>query len=77
MDGPVDPSFWADIWELAKAAGPFGTLLMLVMYWLERQDRLKVRGQLDDLTERVVVAMTNSTNTLSELLKILTTVRKR
>ena len=60
-----DPNFWIDLWELAKNAGPFGTCLMIIMWFLERQERLKIRALLDALFERTLAGL-NSGVTATE-----------
>jgi len=37
------PDLIGDLWAAAKTAGPFGTLLMLVMWHLERKERQRLQ----------------------------------
>lgn len=67
-------NFWMDLWEAAKLAGPFGTLFALMIWWLERQERLQERIRLREIytsmLERVLLGLEHSaaaTEKLSEL----------
>ena len=54
----------ADIWELAKAAGPFGTGLMLLLYLRVDRERKAMTRELIDVTK-------NATTVSETWLKIL------
>lgn len=41
---PVPEGFWPEFFSAAKAAGWFGTLVMTLMWWLERGERLKLQN---------------------------------
>lgn len=56
-----DPNFLLDLWASAKQAGPFATMLMVYLWYLERKDRLKLQGERDALLERVLTII----NTMS------------
>jgi len=36
---PVPPGFWQEFYAAAKAAGWFGTLAFMLLWWLERGER--------------------------------------
>lgn len=69
--GSPDPNFWLDLWELAKTAGPFGTTLMMVMWFLERQERLKLRVLYDALFERALTGLNTSTAVVEKFSDLL------
>lgn len=56
----------SDLWEMAKAAGPFGTCLMLTLFFLERRDRMKLQGERDALLERVLMSITQQTEAVKD-----------
>lgn len=62
------PEFWPDVWDLVKSAGPFGAGLMLIMWWLERTERLKTRAQLDELLEGGLKSGTTALERLADIL---------
>lgn len=70
-----DPNFWVSVWDLARTAGPFGTVLMLTMWYLERQERLKIRDLYDKLFERVLSAQSAGVAALDKFGEIIS--RKR
>jgi hypothetical protein len=61
-------SWLTDIWGAAQKAGPFATMLVLYIWYLERNDRLKLQGERDQLLERYIGALNNVNMTL-ELLR--------
>jgi hypothetical protein len=61
-------SWLTDIWGAAQKAGPFATMLVLYIWYLERNDRLKLQGERDNLLERYIGALNNVNMTL-ELLR--------
>lgn len=64
-------SFPADIWEAAKTAGPFGTMLGLMLWWLERNDRLRLQRERDALLERVLSTANNLTDMVKEAIRLV------
>lgn len=73
---------WGELWNAAKLAGPFGTLLMLVMWWLERVERIRVqKEQRDDKTadkaraeallERVITGLHDAATAVRSLKDLL------
>jgi hypothetical protein len=61
-------SWLTDIWGAAQKAVPFATMLVLYIWYLERNDRLKLQGERDQLLERYIGALNNVNMTL-ELLR--------
>lgn len=53
----MEPNWLADMWTAAKQAGPFGTLLMLIIWWKTDAERLRLQRDRDALLERVVKAL--------------------
>lgn len=56
----------SDLWEMAKAAGPFGTCLMLTLFFLERRDRMRLQSERDALLERVLVSINEQTEVVKD-----------
>lgn len=72
--------FPAALWELARTAGPFGAVLGLVMWWLERADRIKLQRERDGLLERVLIALHGGTQAIEEATRVInltTQIRRR
>lgn len=44
----------AELWEMAKTAGPFSTCLLLYLYLDERNERRVVAAKLNEVLERSV-----------------------
>lgn len=66
-------SAFSDLWEAAKLAGPFATLAALLMYYMERKDRLvertareKIQDKFEGLQERVLTTTINATAAIKE-----------
>lgn len=57
---------WGELWELAKTAGPFGTIFATALWWLERSERVALRTQYDVLLERTLVAMAAGTTAMEK-----------
>jgi hypothetical protein len=64
-------SWLTDIWGAAQKAGPFATMLVLYIWYLERNDRLKLQGERDQLLERYIGALNNVNMTLELLLNTI------
>lgn len=62
-----------DLWEAAKTAGPFGTLLLMVLWWLERGDRVRLQRERDALLERVLTTMHASSASIQDAIRLITT----
>lgn len=60
-----------DLWEAAKTAGPFGTLLMGFIWWLERTDRVRLQKERDALLERVLTTASSLTETVREAIRLV------
>jgi hypothetical protein len=41
---PAPPGIWAELYSAAKTAGWFGTLVMTMMWWLERGERKEMQA---------------------------------
>lgn len=59
------------LWEAARTAGPFGTLLMLVLWWLERVDRVRLQRERDALLERVLTTMNAGSTAIHEATHVI------
>ena len=66
-----------ELWELAKVAGPFGTLLMLFMWWRTDNRHQKLQEKYDALFERTLNGLNVSANTNTELKNYLMNEFKR
>jgi hypothetical protein len=50
-------NFMSDLWLAAKTAGPFATMLMLLIWYKTDRERLKLQTERDALLERVLNTM--------------------
>lgn len=64
-------SFWSDLWDLAKTAGPFGTAYATLMWWLERNERVSRSIKYDALLERVLTAMATGTAAIEKFSELI------
>jgi L-cysteine desulfidase len=76
--------YFHDVWELAKQAGPFASiLLLLILYFVneERKEAIKEIRSLNEknsaLVERILKGMYEVNITLKTLSDLLSTGRKR
>jgi hypothetical protein len=60
-----------ELMELIKAGGAAIAPIFAVLWWLERQDRTALQGKLDLMTERVIVAMTETKSSLQTFSSLL------
>ena len=76
------------LWEAAKAAGWFGTVFTLFMWWLERGERRELKQENKDLekenrellkeqTERLITAMNNAVTGMQALRDLITAGGRR
>jgi hypothetical protein len=73
--------FFADLWELAKTAGPFGTILMLYLWALANSERKDCQKNYNDLQkemlERTINGLNNTANSVREIGDIFSKIRER
>lgn len=69
--------FLPALWELARTAGPFGTVLMLLMWWREARARDKLQLQHTDLLERMITANNELAEAVSAVNMLLQLQRPR
>lgn len=62
-----------DIWEFAKGAGPFGTVLMWYVWQRSDNERRKLQGERDALLERVLTANNAHLNEITGIRQLLQT----
>lgn len=58
---------WKEVWELAKLAGPFGTVLMFYMWYRTDSRHINLQLRYDALLERTLNALNTSSNSFAEL----------
>lgn len=74
--------FLKELWEMAKLAGPFGTCILGVLYYLERKEKTALQARMDlkddadekyraELLERVLTAINSANNALKGLTDML------
>lgn len=68
-DLPLDAV--GQLWEMAKTAGPFGTVLVLFFWWRCDKERIKERGSNEALTERALAGLNASTNAFEKVAELL------
>lgn len=56
-----------DLWQAAKVAGPFANMLLLVLWFLERKDRVRLQTERDALLERVINGMHAATTSIDSI----------
>ena len=76
--------FPAELWEAAKTASPFGTLLVLAVWWLERAGRTEERGErqksqekCDKMAERVLTGLNAATDAVRENTRAIHLIDRR
>lgn len=62
----VDGKLFIEIWEAAKLAGPFGTLIMAFVWWRTDSERKHLQKERDGLLERMLLSMTSATDAIKE-----------
>lgn len=62
---------FAGLWDAAKQAGPFASLMLLVLWWFERQERQELQEGKDALIERVLMTMSETREALRGLRDIV------
>lgn len=56
----------------AKAAGPYGAVIMTLMWWLERADRIEKEKALMTLLPEMLKAINGSKNAMQMLIAVVT-----
>lgn len=75
--GPSVPNFWADLWDMAKAAGALGTgILGLILYRVDKE-RIKYRDDYFALVERVLPLIQQGVNAQEKLGEVLSSPKRR
>lgn len=73
--------YLAELWEAAKTAGPFGTLLMMVIAYAVNQERKAMQKRCDalrdELLERTINAIHTSADTVKDLTNLFSKMRDR
>lgn len=62
---------FTQLWDAARQAGPFASLMLLVLWWFERQERMELQKGRDALYERVLTAMSETKEALRGLRDIM------
>jgi hypothetical protein len=69
MTAPAMDNTFSVLWQIAQNATPVTTMLFMVMYWLERQERRELRKERDALLERVLAAMSEMRTVLRDIVR--------
>lgn len=64
-------NFLIDLWEAAKLAGPFGTMLMAFVWWRSDAERKALQTASDDRLERMIDAMNGTAEAIKENTKAI------
>lgn len=74
----MEESFFNGLWEAARTAGPFGTLVGLFMWYMEwkgrvqeRAERVKLQDERNVLTERVITGLHTAAAAVVENSKVI------
>ena len=73
----MDEGAFTELWEAAKLAGPFGTLLMMVVAYYINSERKRLMNGREDLLERVLTAMNASNEAIKENTKAILFIDRR
>lgn len=65
-----------DIWELAKTAGPFSTMLLLYLYLDERRERRSLAVKLNEVLERSTRIIGEVRTTMETFISVFARGRK-
>lgn len=63
--------FFKDLWEAAKLAGPFGTLLMLVVWLRTDNERRSLQKKFDTLSEETLEMMNGVKESMRDVYMLL------
>src|SRR5262245_14242829 len=58
--------------KLAEIGGEPLAIVMVVLWWLERQDRLRLQRERDELLKRVLTTLMQGTEAIKDLANIIT-----
>jgi hypothetical protein len=73
MPDPAPPGFWAEFFAAAKAAGWFGTLAFMLLWWLERGERKEMQALImgekgvPGLLEKCLTALHDGKDAINQL----------
>lgn len=70
------PNFFAELWELAKTAGPFATCLLLLIWVKTDRERLRLQGERDALLERVLGSVQKMSDAMEATLALVKDKRR-
>jgi hypothetical protein len=70
----VTESFLQDLWNLAKQAGPFSTLIMLFLWWRADTERLRLQAERDALLERTITSILSATHAIQEATNLIKSI---
>jgi hypothetical protein len=59
------------LWQSAQQAGPFAALILLVLWWFERDERRELQRERNALLERMLTAMSDTKDAIRELRAIV------
>lgn len=66
MDGSL-PAWLMKLWTLAEQAGPFSTVLMVALWYMERRDRLNERNLNALLTDKFNTTTNEAVKAINQL----------
>jgi hypothetical protein len=69
-------NFVVDIWEAAKAASPFATMVIMVIWLKTDRERLKLQGERDALLERVLKSNEELSSAIESIIKVAESRRR-
>lgn len=62
----MDPIL-TELWNAAKQAGPFASLILLCLWWLERGDRKIAQDNEREANRRAADGLNNAANAIGDL----------
>ena len=67
---PSTAAILGELWELAKHAGPFSSMLLLYLYLDERKERRATAAKLNDVLERSIQIISEVRTTMETWLNV-------
>lgn len=63
-------NFTTELWEAAKQAGPFSTMVILLIWFKTDRERLKLQNERDALLERMLKSNEGLSAAIADVVKV-------